>query len=207
MTDETMPEEVVVEPTEEEVIDPPVEETEPVDEEDDKPVSRAQARVQALIRERAEAQAKAQAASEQAEFYRRQAEMRQPQEELDPDEAWRRQVNTQLQQMHMQTLDANDRVTFTTKFASSPDFAKYADKVEAELQKARGNGVNATREGIFYYMMGKDRVENIRSQSAKKREGEKRVASAKGTPTSPRSDIAAGKTTSTAEERLRDILI
>jgi hypothetical protein len=53
--------------------------------------------------------------------------------------------------------DLSDRARFESKLATDPRRAKYAERVEEEIQKARSAGnTQATREDAYYWMLGKD---------------------------------------------------
>ena len=166
---------VVVEPTDEPVdepIDEPVDE--PVDEPTDEPIdepaapkSRAEARIQKLANERAEAQAALRAAQEQAEFFRRQAELaaqgrQQPPEPeyVDPEEKWRRDMQSTVNQALFSANDTKDQAAYMMKAAANPLYAQYEARVEAQLAKVRAQGGNATREGVLKYLVGEDAVAN-----------------------------------------------
>ncbi|PRX32254.1 hypothetical protein B0G75_104275 [Paraburkholderia sp. BL18I3N2] len=55
-----------------------------------------------------------------------------------------------------QAQDLNDRTTFESKVAADPHRARYRDRVEAALAEERRHGRNASREAIYYHMLGKD---------------------------------------------------
>lgn len=183
----------------------------PADDEPPAPRNRAQERIQKLANERAEAQAAAKLAQEQAEFYRRQAEQlaqqRQTppaeQEYVDPDEKWRRETQAAMQRGLAQTQDLADKANFALAAVKNPLQAKYVDKVEAEVQKLRAQGnYSATREGVFLYLLGQDTAANYGKKTPAAAAAEKRVAAAKRSPAPSGSNVAAPRNDRSLEERL-----
>lgn len=106
-------------------------------------------------------------------------------------EKWQIQSNralrasqTQSQQALFQAQDMADKTTYTVKSASNPLYAKYQDKVEAELAKARGMGQNASRELILQVLIGRDMLAGNTKAAPKN----KANAIPRGKPNAARSD-------------------
>lgn len=96
------------------------------------------------------------------EYQREEDRLRNP--ETTDMERWQIQANRtlratqqQAQQAMFEAREMQDRTRFESKIASDPRRAKYAERVEAEIQKARSQGnMNASREDAYYWMLGKD---------------------------------------------------
>ena len=52
-----------------------------------------------------------------------------------------------------------DRARFEAKVNSEPRRARYTERVEEEIQRARQRGQQASREDVYYWMLGKDIAE------------------------------------------------
>ncbi len=183
------------------------------DEDEPEPESRRERRLQTLANEKLKAEAEAQFAKEQAERYRLMAEeaqrlandqrQRDLDANLDPSEVRVRNAERQAQSATLAALDAGDRATFTNLLISQPGLAKYAPKVEEEIQKARAQGQYVTREGVLTYILGQEYRAQM-SKSAKNRQASvEAVRSQRGKGTAPKSDSVGKKSESQArEERL-----
>ena len=194
----------------------PVEQTEELEQAEQTPQSRREARVQKLANERAEALAEAKLAKEQAEFYRRQAEQLAQQRQqtppaddvyLDPDEKWRRESQAMLQRGLAQSQDMADKAEFALASVKSTLKAKYADRVEAELQKARSAGFNPTREQVYLVLLGRDVDANHGKPTPAAQAAKKRVDAAKTTTPGARSNVAAPRGDKSLEERLSGMIL
>lgn len=111
---------------------------------------------------------------EQEQWEQEEAALRNP--ETPQDERWRIESNRRMrqsfmlsQQAFMQAQDLNDKTSFQSKFATDPRRAKYADRVEAHIAEMRKNGNNAQREGVYYYLLGKDIAEGKLKPAAKRK--------------------------------------
>lgn len=78
-------------------------------------------------------------------------------------ERWQIQSNRTLRQTQQaaqtalfQAQDMRDQALFESKIASDPHRARYRDRVETAIQEERRAGRNASREAVYYYMLGKD---------------------------------------------------
>lgn len=94
-----------------------------------------------------------------------EAKLRDP--EVSDLEKWQIQANRQLRENNRQNAmamaqvqDMSDKSRFDTLASTKPAIHKrYADRVEAELNKMRKTGQNAPREAILRYMIGNDALE------------------------------------------------
>lgn len=89
-------------------------------------------------------------------------------------ERWQIQSNRTLRatearatQALMQAQEMQDRTRFEAKVASDPRRAKYLDRVEEEVSKAKQRGQMASREDVYYWMLGKDIAEGKLKSKAK----------------------------------------
>lgn len=175
---------------------------------DEPPVrqSRGEARFQKLANERAEALAKAQAAEQQAEFFRRQLEQRnQPPADdvyVDPDEKWRRDAEAKINQALFSANDLNDKATYQSQAIKNPLYSKFSDKVEAELMKIRAKGGNATREGVLAYIVGQEALSNAGKPTKTAQRATEKVQAARGNTPGMKSNVAQQRSSASLEERL-----
>jgi hypothetical protein len=193
---------------------PPEDELPPDDEPVEKPLTRGEQRHQKLANEAAEARAEAKALREQAEFYRKQAEeatrQRQaPSEDvyIDPDEKWRRDTESKVNQALFSAHDLNDKAAYAMQAVKNPLYTKYEAKVDAELQSIRAKGGNATREGILDYLIGKDIRTNHGKPTKTAAAAQNRVAAARTTTPGVRSNVTTPKKESTTAERLAGVIL
>lgn len=129
----------------------------------DERLARLEAEVERRGRLAAEAQAR-QPAAPDPEFQREEERLRNP--ETTEMERWQinanrtlRATQQQAQQALMQAQDMADRTRFESKMSSDPRRAKYTDRVEEAVQQERAAGRNASREAVYFYMLGKDIAE------------------------------------------------
>ena len=78
-----------------------------------------------------------------------------------------RDTQRQAQQAMFQAQDMSDRTRFESKIASEPRRAKYTERVEEEVRKAQSRGQQASREDVYYWMLGKDIAEGKLKPKAK----------------------------------------
>lgn len=102
-------------------------------------------------------------------------------------ERWQIQSNRTLRQSQQaaqaalfQAQDLRDQTLFESKIASDPHRARYRDRVEQAVQEERRAGRNASREAVYYYMLGKDIADGKLKPKAKAK--------------SPAADVPRGKT-------------
>lgn len=141
---------------------------------------RKESRYQRAIREAREAKREAQQLRERFEQAQRQPahpqgpsqeELRRQEQQfleslrlMDPTEAIiavrdreRQQFSQVLQQVHVSSLDRQDRADFNAEARSDPAMARLKDQVEAAVTEARRLGNYAvTRKDIFYRMYGEE---------------------------------------------------
>ncbi len=202
------------------------------EEEPVKPVSRSQARIQALnerlksqdaekerlIHERAQAQAQLELMREQQRNLQNDAQRRAHEERmalLDPSEKALYQANEQmrslewrLNQMELQRKDDQDRANFHAKAAHDETYAKYSDQVEAMYQEGLKRGVSASREDLHSFILGKELKKDLSAKVSKKKESaSKRIDSVTAKPASARGDVADSKKGKSVEDRLRGVQI
>ena len=127
-------------------------------------LARLEAEVERRGRLAAEARLSSQPAPVDAEYQREEERLRSS--DTTEMERWQIQANRtlrdtqrQAQQAMFQAQDMSDRARFESKIASEPRRAKYTERVEEEVQKARSRGQQASREDVYYWMLGKDIAE------------------------------------------------
>lgn len=175
--------------------------------------NRREERIQKLANERAEAMAKAQLAQEQAEFYRRQLEQRQqPQREeefIDPEEKWRRDVEAKTNQALAMANDLNDKASYNLQASKNPLYSRYVDRVEAELQKVRAGGGNASREAILAYVVGQDTLANQGKPTKTAQRVQQQNTAARGSTPGMRSNVQqpSRSASKSLEDRLDGVLL
>jgi hypothetical protein len=140
------------------------------------------------------------------EFQREEERLRNP--ELSELERWQIGANRQLrlnQQQSQQALaqahDMVDKTKFESKVSTDPRRAKYVDRVETAIQEERAAGRNASREAVYFYMLGKDISEGKLKAKAKTA-----PAVARGKPAGVRSDVQGRGRPSTERDKLRSRL-
>jgi hypothetical protein len=168
-------------------------------------LARLEAEVERRGRMAAEAAAR-QPAPVDTEYQREEERLRST--DLSDIERWQIQANRTLRdtqrqanQALMQAQDMSDRARFESKIASEPRRAKYTDRVEEEIGKARARGQQASREDVYYWMLGKDIAEG-------KLKAKPKAASApavnRGKPAGVRSDVQGrGRATEHDKRRSR----
>ncbi|WP_155626902.1 hypothetical protein [Burkholderia vietnamiensis] len=119
------------------------------------------------------------------DFEAEEARLRDP--NLDPMERWQIQSNRTLRQSQQaaqaalfQAQDLRDQTLFESKIASDPHRARYRDRVEQAVQEERRAGRNASREAVYYFLLGKDIADGKLKPKAKAK--------------APAADVPRGKT-------------
>jgi len=142
------------------------------------------------------------------EFQREEERLRNP--ELSELERWQIGANRQLrlnQQQSQQALaqahDMVDKTKFESKVSTDPRRSKYIDRVETAIQEERAAGRNASREAVYFYMLGKDIAEGKLKSKAKATSA---PAVARGKPAGVRSDVQGRGRPSTERDKLRSRL-
>jgi hypothetical protein len=181
------------------------------EEDDPKPLSRGQQRIQALANEKKLAEQRAALLERQLEMVRQeraqQAQRPQEEENLTDLEKWQRQADATIRQVQFQNLDMQDRSDFLTQVSKNPAEAAYIERVEQTLVEARNSGFNPKREDVLIRLMGLDARSKVKAAPAVKREAAQRVTAAKGKPLAAKSNVAATKTESTEFDRLKGIIL
>ncbi|HDR9236387.1 hypothetical protein [Burkholderia vietnamiensis] len=102
-------------------------------------------------------------------------------------ERWQIQSNRTLRQSQQaaqaalfQAQDLRDQTLFESKIASDPHRARYRDRVEQAVQDERRAGRNASREAVYYFLLGKDIADGKLKPKAKAK--------------TPAADVPRGKT-------------
>lgn len=166
------------------------------------------ARLEAEVERRGRLAAEAatrQPAPVDTEYQREEERLRSP--ETTEMERWQIQANRtlrdtqrQAQQAMFQAQDMSDRARFESKIANEPRRAKYSERVEEEVQKARQRGQQASREDVYYWMLGKDIAEG----KLKAKPKTSTPAVPRGKPAGVRSDVQTrGRTTDQDKRRAR----
>ena len=192
---------------------------------EDKPRSRAAARIEKLSTSAREATERAAAAETKArDLEARLARLEQPREtpeqvqqrmalmtpeerlEYKLDQAERRNQQN-MQAMAFQMNDGNDKAAFTALRARDSVADRYADRVEAELTRLRTQGQNVSREALLDYMVGKDiRAKGGAAKSKQQKDGERRISRQTAAPGNSRGDSAPAKRgEKSLEDKLADV--
>jgi hypothetical protein len=124
------------------------------------------ARVEAEVERRGRAAEEARLAASRTpavdpEFQREEERLRAA--DVSEMERWQIQANrtlratqAQAQQALFRAEDMSDRARFESKVATDPRRSKYTERVEEEIQRARSRGQQASREDVYFWMLGKD---------------------------------------------------
>ncbi|QTD88889.1 hypothetical protein [Burkholderia anthina] len=121
-------------------------------------------------------------------------------------ERWQIQSNRTLRQSQQaaqaalfQAQDLRDQTLFESKIASDPHRARYRDRVEQAVQEERRAGRNASRESVYYYMLGKDIADGKLKPKAKAKAPAADVP--RGKPPGVRGTVPAGRGQSEHQKR------
>lgn len=178
--------------------------------------SRAQARVEAALREAREATARAQQLEQQlrdslsrsnqaSEAERERALL----EQMDPIEraeyraqAAERRMEQTANGLRQEMAEANDRAAFAAACAANPALAKVKDQVEAQLADSRRNGVNIQREVLAAYIIGQQVLAKAPAAGARQRKSAAtRVENNRARPVTSGSDVQGGRVRDEAAAR------
>jgi hypothetical protein len=126
--------------------------------------------------------------------------------DITDQERWQIESNRVLrenqrlsQQALFQAQDLNDRTAFESKVSTDPHRARYRDRVEAALTEERRNGRNASREAIYYHMLGKDIADGKLKPKAKAKAPAADIP--RGRTPGVRSNVPANRGTSEHDKR------
>lgn len=128
---------------------------------------------------------------------------------LTPEERIREELQVaqqgfarEQQQLRFTVLDGNDRAAFEAKATVDPLYQKWKPKVEAELQVLRQQGMNADREKIMFYLIGKSAVEGrLQTRGQQRAAGAQRVQRQTTRPSNSGSDVQARRDRNSSLER------
>ena len=183
---------------------------------DDPPVATRQRRDDAadrLARLEAEVERRGRAAEEarrvpavDTEFQREEERLRAA--DVTEMERWQIQANRTLRatqaearQAMFQAQDMSDRARFESKISTEPRRAKYTERVEEEVKKAQSRGQMASREDVYYWMLGKDIADGKLKPKAKSS-----PAVPRGKSPAVRSDVQGRGRPSSDRDKLRSRL-
>ena len=158
--------------------------------------------------------------NEREQWQRQQQQLNEAQERdrlalMTPDEKIqyyiqqdRQQNNARFNQLQMQTAMQLDKSSYDAKAAVNPVYRRMADQVEAMFQEQLRKNQPTDRETILFHLIGK-RAVNGAENSRPRQQARRRVENQRVAPTSGKGDTARRAETrmSTAEERLKDVLI
>lgn len=105
-----------------------------------------------------------------------------------------RQSQEQSRQALFQAQDMADQTAYQAKALKNPTYAKFSDKVESELKKARAQGQNIPRELILQVLVGRAVLEGKRKSPAT-------PSPSRGKPNAARSDVPARSSMSDKQKR------
>jgi hypothetical protein len=118
--------------------------------------------------------------------------------DITEQERWQIQSNRVLRenqrlanQALFQAQDMSDRTQYESKVATDPRRAKYRDRVEQAVQEERRQGRNASREAVYYYMLGKDIADGKLKPKAKTKAPAADVP--RGKPANVRSNVPVAR--------------
>lgn len=99
-----------------------------------------------------------------AEFQREEERLRSA--DCSEQERWQITANRTLRDTRRDSMnallhaaDVHDRTLYESKVQSDPRREKYRARVEAAVQEERRQGRNASRESVYFFMLGKDIAE------------------------------------------------
>lgn len=194
---------------EESETEPAAKQHQETDDDEPKPLTRGQQRIQALANEKKLAEQRAELLERQLEMERQQRAPVQKHEDenLTDLEKWQRQADMTIRQVQFQNLDMQDRSNFLMQVSKNPSEAAYIDRVEQTLTEARKAGFNPTREDVLIRLMGLDARSKMKQAPAVKSAAAQRVTAAKGKPLVNKSSVAPSKSESTEFDRLKGIIL
>lgn len=119
-------------------------------------------------------------------------------------------LNAEINRVKLSSLDSTDKATFLSKAQNDSVRTRLSAEVEKNLADMRSKGINAPREEIYYYLLGKELVEQKNKSGGKnpdKQAARARIDSTNGRSSSVRSDASSSRKGKTAEERLENMII
>jgi len=119
-----------------------------------------------------------------------------------------RNNNARLQQSEMRMLMHMDKANYDTQAASNPVYRRMASEVERVFQEQVRKGQPVERQVILENLIGKQALNGAANSGTQRRAARKRVEQERVAPSSSRSSTTVqSRKVSTAEERLKDVLI
>ncbi|MDE2097913.1 MAG: hypothetical protein KGL39_11740 [Patescibacteria group bacterium] len=121
-----------------------------------------------------------------------------------------RGIEAELQRVKHAAIDSQDKATFLASAQNDPVKGKLVDQVEKNLSEMRAKGFNAPREEIYYYLLGKSLVEQkMKSggKNAEKAAAKARVDATEGKMVTAKGDTPSGRKGKSAEERLEGVIL
>jgi hypothetical protein len=119
-------------------------------------------------------------------------------------------LNAEMNRVKLSALDSTDRADFLSKAQNDPVRSRLAEQVEKNLADMRSKGINAPREDIYAYLLGKDFIAQKNKSGGKnpdKQAAKARINETQGRSSSVRGDTSSGRKGKSAEDRLADILL
>ena len=133
-----------------------------------------------------------------------------PDEKLDYYRARdRNEVRQEMQQLRLQTAMQTDKAAFDAKATINPVYRRMQSAVEDMFAEQVRKGQPTDRETILYHLLGKQAVSGA-GNTKPRQQARRRVENQRVTPSSGKGDTArrsGSAKMSTAEERLKDVLI
>ncbi|MBN3809419.1 hypothetical protein [Paraburkholderia sp. Ac-20347] len=145
------------------------------------------------------------------EFDREEERLRSP--DTSDMERWQIQANRTLRATQQearramfQAQDMADRTQFQAGATSDPRRARYADRVEEAVQAERAQGRNASREAVYFYMLGKDIAEGKLKAKARAKAPAADVPRGRSPGANARADVPTRGRGATDRDKLRSRL-
>jgi hypothetical protein len=130
---------------------------------------------------------------ERAEYYRLQE---------------RQRYDSRMQQVEMRLSLQMDKANFDAKVRTDPVYRRMQEAVEQRFAEQLNKGQVTDRETIIRYLIGDQAVSGGARADAQRRSARRRVESERVAPARPQGDrTQVTRKTSTAEDRLKDVLI
>ena len=186
--------------------------------------SRGRDRFRQLSSERNAAREDAQRARQELEEFKRQQWQRQQQldEQQDqqrlalmtPEERadyrytqFERRATQREQQHSMQMAAQMDKASYDAAAASNPVYRRMSAEVERKFQEQMAVGRPTDRVTILKYLIGESALNGAANQAPRRAAARRRIEGQQVKPARPSGDQAQSRKMSTAEDRLKDVLI
>jgi hypothetical protein len=121
----------------------------------------------------------------------------------------RQELRNELQQNRMQSAIQMDKIAYDAKASTHPVYRRMQQQVEDMFQEQLRKGQPTDRETILYHLLGRQSVQQAAAGSNKSRQqARRRVDNQRVAPSSGKGEARhTERRLSTAEERLKDVLI